>query len=161
MDSIGTPIRVCEHASGDFVLGEMKQSLADKLQEMGVLQSLKLQLRTTLIQEFQAKLVPAAGGKGRGNLPGQRRRPHTLGQKVVNGLIMDYFESSEQFPFSLSIFASEAGASGCIDGQLSRNDMLKLMRIADDGCTASKALHGMATVDENTNNKENPPSTRR
>ena len=84
---------------GKLSYDEFKFEMRSSLRDRGVVDSLKAQVRASLVQELQAKSVggalaakPAVG----------------LAQQAVNALIADFLRSSSM-PYTLSVFGPESG----------------------------------------------------
>jgi hypothetical protein len=79
---------------------EFKVEMRSSLRDRGVVDSLKSQVRASLVQELQAKSLGGARPQGKPELG--------LAQKAVNALIADFLRASTM-PYTLSVFGPESG----------------------------------------------------
>lgn len=128
---------------------QLRQALLRKFEQSGILNSLKTQLRTELLKEFNGKLQT---NSDKNILHKQRDLP--IVQKAMNSLIAEYFTVFD-YSYTLNVFLPESGASS--SEQLSREDILKVLSI--NGGSRDKLLSRISNDKENKSPSEWPSSS--
>jgi hypothetical protein len=109
---------------------EFRSEMRSSLKERGVVESLKSQLRASLVSELQAKSLGGARVKNKSLSPaahpatllvtrvdcsaqGPQKKQRSLGEQAVHALVADFLRASSM-PYTLSVFGPESGGERSI-----------------------------------------------